>query len=273
MLGMTAVKPCPIFILASLLPALGAQNPAARTPPQRSTQEGVRLLHNMQNGLGGAKAIAAVQDFEELIRAEAWDAAGNSLGEVRKRTRWMRTPNVLRLDQRGPRGTYVLYFSGVSGSGWEIPPDLRSADPFKTTGAPIELAGGELEFARSYLSGFELNLWLADRMRGYTVTSPKANVLRIEHDGKATDVTLDPLTWLPVKTAGVSLADPDRPVPAEMRYEGWTQISGVRFAARRVNYHSGVKRGAVNTEAIRVNVGLRAEDLAAKPADLGPALR
>jgi hypothetical protein len=61
-----------------------------------------------------------------------------------------------------------------------------------------------------------------------------------------------------------------RPVPAEMRYVGWTEISGVRFPTHRVNYHSGVKRGEVTTEAIHVNVGLRPQELAATPADFSP---
>src|SRR5439155_6081883 len=168
------------------------------------------------------------------------DESGAPLGEVRKRTRWIRSPSTLRLDQIGQRGTYVLYLDGGSGSGWEILPDLKSPNRFKTTGTPIELAGGELEFARSYLSGFELNLWLAD-VRGYTVTSPRPNVLRIVHDGNATDFTLDPVTSLPLKTAGLSLADPDRPVAGEMRYEGSSEMSGVRFPTHRVNYPSGVK--------------------------------
>jgi len=107
-------------------------------------------------------------------------------------------------------------------------------------------------------------------MRGYRVTSPAPTVLRIEHERNATDFTLDPVTRLPVKTAGISLADPDRPVPAEMRYEGWREISGVRFSTRRVNYHNGVKRGEATTEAIHVNVGLRPQELAAKPADFAP---
>jgi hypothetical protein len=162
-----------------------------------------------------------------------------------------------------------LYLDGDSWSGWELMPDLTSPDAFKTTGAPTELAGGELKFATSYLSGFELNLWLADR-QGYAVTSPNTNVLRIEHDGDATDFTLDSVTGLPLKTAGVSLADPNRPVAAEMRYEAWKEVSSVRFSTHRVNYHSGVKRGEVTTEAIRVNAGLRPRELAAKPAGMAP---
>jgi len=249
-----------VFVLAAFVPA----------SPQRSTAEGLRLLHNLQDALGGADKIAAVQDFEETIRAEAWDASGAALGEVRKRTRWMRTPGLLRLDQIGPRGTYVLYYESASGHGWEILPDLRSADAFKTTGAAIDLAGGELEFAKGYFDGFDLNLWLADRQSAWAVASPRPNVLRIEHDGKATDLAIDPATNLPVSSASVSLADPDRPVPAEMRYEGWTEASGVRFPTRRVNYHSGVKRGEAISESVRVNTGLRPQDLASKPADFTP---
>jgi hypothetical protein len=170
----------------------------------------------------------------------------------------------------GPRGTYVLYFDGGAAAGWEIMPDLTSPDRYKTTGNVVALAGGELEFAKRYLSGFELDLWLADRTPGFTVASPRPNVLRIEHDGKATDFALDPLTSLPQTSSGISLADPNRPVPAEMRYGEWKDLSGVRFPTRRTNYHSGVKRGEVTTEDIRVNAGFRQEELAAKPADFAP---
>ena len=70
-------------------------------PQPPSSPEGLRLLQKMQDALGGAKRIAAVHDFEEIIRAEARDANGAALGEVRKRTRWIKTPNVVRLDQIG----------------------------------------------------------------------------------------------------------------------------------------------------------------------------
>ena len=242
-----------------------------QTTPKQSPQA-LQLLHGMQNALGGAKTIAAVQDYEETIRAQAWDANGGTLGEVLKRTRWMRSPGLLRLDQIGRRGTYVLFFDGASGKGWEILPDLRSADAFKTTGAAIELAGGEMEFAKGYFTGFELNLWLADQQRGWAVTSPRANVLRIEHDGNATDLTIDPATKMPVSSAGVSLADPGHPVPGEMRYEEWKEVSGVRFPMRRVNYLSGRKRGEVITGTIRVNAGLRPHDLASTPRDFAPEI-
>ncbi len=261
-----------VLVLTGLLPAFTSEALGSRASPQPSTQHGLQLLHKMQNALGGATRIDAIQDYEETIRAEAWDASGAPLGGVRKRTRWMRSPQMVRLDQIGPRGTYVLYFDGGANAGWEIVPDLSSADRFKTTGKAVELTGGELAFAKGYLSGFELTLWVADHMPGYTVTSPNQDVVRIEHDHDGTDFTLDPATGMPVKSTGVSLADPNRPVPSEMRYEGWKEISGVRFPIHRVNYLSGLKRGEATTEALRVNAGLRPLDLAAKPADFAPQI-
>ena len=244
----------------------------AQTLPQTSGREGLQLLKKMQTALGGAEKIAAIYDYEETVRAEARDSNGTRLGEVRKRTRWMRRPNLLRLDQIGRRGTYVLYFDARSESGWEILPDLSNPDPYRTSGKSTELAGGELKFASNYLWGFPLSMWLADRTTGYTVTSPKPNVLRIKHDDDATDFTLDPGTWRPLKTSGVSLANPDRPTSAEMRYEGWTEVAGVRFPTRRTNYHNGVKAGEITETAIRVNVGLVAQKLATKPADFAPEI-
>ncbi len=258
--------------LLLVLPTLASGSLQPPASPQRSTPEGLQLLHKLQDALGGAQRIAAVSDYEETIVAQAWDSRGTSLGDVRKRSRWMRNPNVIRLDQRGPRGTYVLFLDGRTWSGWEILPDLKNPDPYRTTGTAIELTGGELQFAKGYLSGFELNQWLADQMPGYAVTTPAAAVLRIEHDGKASDFTLDPVTTLPTKSAGVSLADPDHPVQSEMRYEQWKDVSGVRFPVHRVNYQSGMKRGEVTTSDIRVNAGLRLQDLEAKPADFKPDL-
>jgi len=259
-----------LSVLFLFLCSLPGQAPT-QVSPRASSQEGLQLLWKMQSALGGAEKIAAIQDYEETVHAQIWNDSGVSLGEVRKHTRWMRSPNLLRLDQVGPRATYVLYFDGDSGSGWEMLPDVKNADEFKTMGKSVELVGGELQFAKNYISGFQFTMWLADRNPAYTVTSPAQNVLQIGHDGNTSDFTLDPITWLPVKTAGVSLADPNRPVPAEMHYESWTEVAGVRFPTQRANYHSGIKLAEETTErTIRINLGLTREDLAAKPADFAP---
>jgi hypothetical protein len=246
------------------------QSATAQLSPPISTAEGLQLLHKMQKALGGADKIAAIQDYEETVQAKTWNADGSPLGDVRKRTRWMRSPNVVRLDQIGPRDTYVLFYDGSSGAGWEILPDQRNPDPLKTTGEAIALVGGELRFATNYLAGFQFNGWLADRTPGYTVSSPAKNVLRMVRNSDATDITLDSATWLPMKSAGVSLANPDRPVQAELHYEAWTTVAGIRFPTKRVNYHGGLKLGEITDATIRINIGLTADQLAAKPSNFAP---
>jgi hypothetical protein len=67
-----------VLVVASFLAAF------ASSQTSRSTREGLALLHKLQDALGGAERIAAVRDFEETIRAQAWDASGASLGEVLK---------------------------------------------------------------------------------------------------------------------------------------------------------------------------------------------
>ena len=226
------------------------------------SQDGPALFHKMQRALGGADKIAKIRDFEQLVRAGTWDRKGNPIGEVRKRTRWIK-PNHLRLDQLGPGDTYALYFDGVSG--WEILPGKHLAD----------LAGGELEFARRYLSGFALNIWLADRNPDYEVTSPAANVIRVSArkiGDDQLDITLDPGSWLPVKQTSISLADPAHPATSENQVKEWMTVGGIKFPHRVWILHDGIRLADITTEEIKLNGCLRPEDLAMKPADLNPML-
>jgi hypothetical protein len=115
-------------------------------------QDGIELLHRMQQALGGADKIASVRDLDELVHAQTWREDGSARGAVHKRTRWI-SPSYLRLDQvGGDSNTYVLYFDGSSG--WEIVPDKSGV---------VVLAGDELKFAEQYLQNLKFKLWLADR--------------------------------------------------------------------------------------------------------------
>jgi hypothetical protein len=227
-----------------------------------SGQDALQLFRKMQTALGGAEKIASVRDFEETVRADAWYSDGRPLGKVRKRTRWIR-PNYLRLDQVGPGDTYVLYFDGTSG--WEILPDKTVAN----------LARGELKFAQNYLSGLNLNFWLADRDPSRVITSSGPNVIVVSTKGDSsqrTEFTLDPVTFLPVKETGISLSDPNHAVASESRLEQWQAIDGVRFPQRITKFQSGTKLAEITVEQIKLNSGIKAGDLAIKPPDLKPVM-
>ena len=221
------------------------------------------LFHQMQRALGGTDKIAGIQDFEQTVHARTWTRDDRPSGEVTKRVRWIK-PNYLRLDQIGPGDTFVLYFDGSSG--WEILPDGRQAD----------LVGGELAFAKKYLDDFTLNIWQADRMPGYQITSPGGDVVRISvnHDAnEQIDLLLDPRTWLPVKMTSISLADSAHPAPSETQIRAWTAVGSIRFPKQVWILHNSVRLAEITNQRIKFNTGLQPDELAVKPAGLKPQMR
>jgi hypothetical protein len=225
-------------------------------------RDGLQLFHKMQTALGGAQKIASVHDYEQIVRAEAWHIDGRPMGVVRKRVRFVR-PSYLRVDQVGREDTYALYFDGSSG--WEILPDKTVAN----------LAGGELRFAERYLTGLDLNSWLADRDPESVFTSPAPNVFVCAKKGDPSPprrITLDPVTFLPVKSEWISLADSGHPVPNEQRFEQWRAVDGVKFPWRITSFQSGNRVAEITVEQIKLNSGLKPSDLAIKPPDLKPVM-
>ncbi|HXW92262.1 MAG TPA: hypothetical protein VEK33_17050 [Terriglobales bacterium] len=227
-----------------------------------SGQDALQLFHKMQDALGGADKIASIRDFEENVRAQAWHNDGRSMGEVHKRTRWIR-PNILRLDQVGAEDTYVLYFDGTSG--WEILPDKPLAN----------FDAGDLKFAHNYLVGIVLNRWLADRDPNRVITSSGPNVIVVSTKGDSsqkTEITLDPATSLPMKETGISLSDPNHPVTRETKLEQWRSVDGVQFPHLISTFQGGTQLAEIVVEQIKLNRGLKVADLSLKPRDQKPVM-
>jgi hypothetical protein len=78
--------------------------------PLASPQDAIQLFHKMQVALGGADKIASIQDFEGIVRADAWHEDGRPMGVVRKRVRFIR-PSYLRIDQVGREDTRMFCIS------------------------------------------------------------------------------------------------------------------------------------------------------------------
>lgn len=229
------------FIFVTTLPA--------QTAP---SQDALQLLRRMQEALGGADKLAAIRDYDWKITAKIYGPGGQYGGEGVRRIRLV-LPNHFRCDQTIPMGEVIWYFDGTKG--WEITPDNGYAT----------LAGGELEFVMREAGGFYLKLWLADHNPDFTITSGGPNVIRIAYKGAPTDITVDPQTGLPTRTASKSLSNPDAPVPAYTEVKEWQTVNGVKLPQRILNYHSGTLVADIRTTEIRINSGLDARDLAAPP--------
>ncbi len=228
-----------------------------------SSPDGLKFFHKMQTALGGAEKIASVRDFEQIVRADSWFDDGTARsGVVRKRVRFVR-PHYLRIDQVGPGDTYVLYFDGTTG--WEILPD----------GTVVGLAGGELKSAQGYLTGLNLNVWLADRDPRQMITSAGPNIIVVsakDDAARKTEITLDPVTFLPVTQTSTLHAGSDHPVHQEIRFDQWETSGGVKFPQCISNFHDGKKLAAITVELTRLNSGIKPGDLAIKPSDLKPVM-
>jgi hypothetical protein len=211
-------------------------------PPLAGQSTGTELLQKMQSALGGADKIEAIRDLDWTVQADTFGRDGKLIGHVTKRTRWIR-PNYLRLDQLGPGDTYMLYFDGVSG--WEILPGRTK---------PVELAGGELEFAQKYLSGFMIATWTADRRSDCAVSSPGPNVIRISCGKSSDDIALDSHTCLPAEVLE------------------WKRVQGILFPAHEKHGHPDTGFADMHLEKVAFDVGLKPSELAVRPKNGKPAL-
>jgi len=224
-------------------------------------QDGHQLFQKMQSALGGRDKIAAIKDYEQCVRADAWNDDGKPHGEVHKRTRWIR-PNVLRLDQVGPGNSYVLFFDGTSG--WEVLPDKGF----------VPLAGDELNYARGYLNGLDLNSWLADKNTETVFTASAHNMISVstkDDDSSKTEITLNTDTFLPEKETVISMSGRGHPsVTRTRQFQGWQATQGVKFPRRIINFHGDKKVADIRVEELKLDSGIKPEDLAVKPKHLKP---
>jgi hypothetical protein len=231
-------------------------------PATSHGQNGLYLFLKMQKALGGRGRIEAVRYFEQCVRAETWDNEGKPYGTVYKRTRWLR-PNVLRLDQVGPGNSYVLYFNGVAG--WEILPDKGL----------VQLGGDELNYARAYLSGMDLNSWLADGDSRNIFAASSYNVITIstkDDDSSKTEITLNPQTFLPLKETVISISKGGRVVTKSRQFQEWETFQGIRFPRRIINFHGDKKLADMRLREIKLGGRTIAEDLATRPKGLSPEM-
>ena len=228
-----------------------------------SAQDAKELFRSMQRSLGGQDKIAAVYDFEQCVRANAWDNDGKFHGVVYKRTRWIK-PNTLRLDQVGSGNSYVVYFDGESG--WEMLPDKGF----------VPLAGDELEFVKGYLHGIDLKSWLVGGDATNEFMSPASDVVAISTKGDSshrTEIRLDPATLLPTEERLVSVKKGNVQVVNQTRqFVGWKAIQGIKFPRRIINFHGSQKVADINIQTIKLDGALKAKDLSERPSDLKPVM-
>ncbi len=131
-------------------------------------------------------------------------------------------------------------------------------------------------FARGYANGVDLRLWLADRDPNHLFAISKDDVISISNKADAshkTEITLDRATFLPLKESSISLVDAAHPVVTQTRqFDDWERFQGLEFPRRITNFHSGKRVADIRLRQLKLDSGMKSDDLALKPEDLKPQM-
>jgi hypothetical protein len=227
-------------------PQAEAKPKAAAGDPGKAKQ----LLARMQQAVGGADKLAAVKDMLEVAELHVDQAFG---GLTMNRTdRWV-APSYFREDTKLPFGTVSIYGDGKSG--WMSSPQGQSALP------PAQLKPVQDKLLRVFFS-----MLLSDRLPGRTVDWIGEGMLEIS-DGHGSTVRLyvDEKTGLPAKVeyASVSMGGPTSTI--DETFDGFEELNGVKLPNRMTIMQDGRKYGNLVVESVKLNTGLKPEDLGKKP--------
>lgn len=226
-------------------PARGAKADAA------DTQQGQQLLARVQQAVGGADKLAAVKDMVEVAE---FHRAPSAPGTDMKRTdRWL-APSYFREDMQLPFGAISLYADGKTG--W-------MASPQGSSPLPPE----QMKPLRSKLLRVYFTMLLSDRLPGRTVTPAGDGALDIsDEQGNTVRLFIDPKTSLPAKLEYSAPSMDGTPATTiDETFDSFQDIDGLKAPNRITIAQNGKTYAQVIVQSLKINTGLKPEDLNQKP--------
>ncbi len=109
-------------------------------------------------------------------------------------------------------------------------------------------------------------LLLSDRLPGRTVSWAGEGMLDIA-DGKGSSVRLfiDAKTGMPAKVEYTSVAMNGKPPVIDETYDSFEEVNGIKVPKQMTINQNGRKYADLVVQTIKLNTGLKAEDLSKKP--------
>jgi zinc protease len=206
------------------------------------------LLKRAQQAMGGADKLAGVKDLTRSVEMAMAPEAGGM--KMTQKNRWI-APTIFRQEIL-PIGI-VAYSDGKSG--WLSTPQGLMPMP------PQVLKQTQGEIFREWIT-----LALSDRDPSRTVTAAGPTAVEISSaDGQSAQVEFDAATGLPgvmiYKETG--MGGP----PSEIRetFSDWRDVDGIKLPFKVTIEQNGKKAGEAAVSEIKLNTGLKAEELSKKP--------
>jgi zinc protease len=214
-----------------------------------AAEHGRALLKRAQQVMGGAEKLASVKDVVESADMTMTPAGGGM--KMKQRISWL-APGILRQDQILPIGTIVAYSDGKTG--WLSMPQGVMPMP------PPVLKQAQGEIFREWFA-----LMLSDRDTSRTVTAVDAKTVEISGaGGQSVRLEFDDAGLpkaLMYKETG--MGGP----PSEVResFSDWRDVDGVKLPFKAVMEQNEKKVGDVTVSEIKLNSGIKPEELSKKP--------
>ncbi len=230
-------------------PDAGAKLEAATADPAR-IEHGKQLLARVQQAVGGADQLAAVQDVTETVNLSMSEMPAGM--KIKQLNIWA-APGHFRQESQLPFGKVIVYSDGKSG--WmSTPQGLRP------------MPGAQLKQVREELFRNYFRLLLSDRMPDRIVSSPEDGAIEISNAaGDSVKIIIDEKTGLPAKEIYRSAEPMGGPVAMEEIFEDFTQAGGIKAPRKITVNQNGKKFAELTIEEYRINTGIKSEELSKQP--------
>ena len=230
--------------------AIASPKPEATPGDAISQKRGKLMLARLQEAMGGADKLAGVTDYTEEIHYQFDPSAGGAQTDMTER--WM-APGYLRQDNTTPTGKLAVFCDGKSG--W-----ISYAQ-----GGSALLAGVQLKQVQSDLFRILFPLVLSDRMPERQVNALDNETVEIsDSSGQVAKLVIDPSTGL-LKSVLYDAFTVNGMVSVLESYAEFRDVGGLKLPSKIAITLSGKKFQDLTIESMRMNTGLRVEDLSRRP--------
>jgi zinc protease len=247
-LGSLGFPVTPIDLTIPEPPSTKAEAPAKTDAA--SLERGKKLLERLQQAVGGADKLAAVQDVTETVDLSMARMPPNL--KIHQVNIWI-APSQFRQESQLPVGKVIVYSDGKSG--WMVTPQGERPLP------EPQLKQVREELFRKYF-----RLLLSDRDPERTVSSPSDGVLEIsDREGISVKLVIDAQTGLPAKEIYREAGPVGPPASMEEAFGEFEDVGGIQAPKAITVSRDGTKYAELTITQYKVNSGLKAEDINKKP--------
>ena len=238
-----------VNVLDLTIPEPKSETGTAKADPAAAGR-GRAMLKRAQQAMGGADKLAGVKDVTESAEMTMSPGAGGM--KMKQQIRWA-APSFFRQDQVLPIGTIVAYSDGKTG--WLAMPQ-----------GVIPMPPPVLKQAQGGILRLLVTLVLSDRDATRTVNATGPNSVEISTaDGLSVRVEFDESSGLPAGDAYQETGMGGGPSEVKETFADWRDVDGIKLPFKLMMEQGGQKVGDVAISEIKLNSGIKPEELAKKP--------